>query len=404
MKKILLTTAITSLALSGCATHPISTFQPFQTTDLNSLVDSGSLQQKTDTFYIINDSSSSMSDTYWGEGFPGQSEPTKFSVERELLIRMDKSIPNITLSSGIRSFGSGPCVSWGFTKLNQPIQSYSPASFKTAINTLECSSGGTNIHRAFDAASTDLASASGNIALIVLSDGHNLEVSPLPSAQALKEQYGDKLCISTIWVGNKNEEAGQAILQQLSDISGCGFSTTASELATTTGMAGFIENVFFEASTSTPQPAVTRSGSALDGDSDGDGVPDSKDKCPDTPKGAIVDKDGCWAFRGVSFGFDQSAIKLNSNPVFENSITVLQQNPEITVELQGHTDSTGTNEYNQGLSERRATTVKQHLINSGINESRLSTKGFGEESPISSNSTKEGRADNRRVIYKSTNE
>lgn len=401
MKKILLTTAITSLALSGCATYPISTFQPFQTTDLNSLVDSGMLQQKTDTFYIINDSSSSMSGTYWGAGFPGQSEPTKFSVERELLIRMDKSIPNITLSSGIRSFGSGPCVSWGFTKLNQPIQSYSSASFKTAINTLECSSGGTNIHRAFDAASTDLASASGNIALIVLSDGHNLEVSPLPSAQALKEQYGDKLCISTIWVGNKDEEAGQAVLQQLSDISSCGFSTTASELATTKGMANFVQNIFFEAST--PQPAALGTDGILDGDSDGDGVPDSKDKCPDTPKGAIVDKDGCWSFRNVSFDFDRYAIKSNSNHVFDNSITVLQQNPEITVELQGHTDSTGTNEYNQGLSERRATTVKQHLINNGINESRLSTKGFGEESPAVSNSTKEGRAHNRRVIYKSTN-
>ncbi|MCK5829966.1 MAG: OmpA family protein [Methylococcales bacterium] len=397
MKKILLTTAITSLALSGCANHPISTFQPFQTTDLNAAVNSGQLQQKTDTFYIINDSSSSMSDTYLGEGFPGQSEPTKFSVARELLVRMDKSIPNITLSSGLRSFGSGPCVSWGFTKLNQPIQSYSSDSFKTAISSLECSSGGTTLHRAFKAATADLSSAPGNIALIVLSDGHNLQVSPLSAAQELKEQFGDRLCISTVWVGNSDEERGQGLLQQLSDISGCGFSTTASELAATKGMANFVQNIFFEASTLDP----TMDG-ILEGDSDGDGVPDNRDKCPDTPKGAIVDEDGCWSFRGVHFDFDQDSIKSNSGETIENSINVLQQNPEISVELQGHTDDTGSNEYNQDLSERRATSVKQHLINKGINGSRLTTQGYGEKSPATTNNTSEGRAHNRRVIYKPT--
>lgn len=400
MKKIFLTTAITSLALSGCASHPISTFQPFQTTDLSPFVESGQLQQKTDTFYIINDSSSSMSNIYTGEGFPGQSEPTKFLVEKELLIRMNKSIPDVTLSSGIRSFGSGLCVS-GFTELNQPIQSYTHSSFETAINTLECSSGGTNIHSALNAANADLETATGKVALIVLSDGHNLDISPIPAVQAMKEKHGDKLCISTVWIGNENEQDGLLALQQLSDISGCGVSSTVSRLATTKGMASFVQNVFFDGSIS--DPASTR-GAGISGiDSDGDGVPDSKDKCPNTPKGAIVDKDGCWSFRSILFDFDQSDAKPSIDHDFENSINVIKQNPDMQVELQGHTDSTGTNEYNQGLSERRATKVKDHLINNGVDASRLSTKGFGEEEPATSNSTREGRAHNRRVIYKPTN-
>lgn len=394
MKKILITSAFIGIALSGCATHQINTFQPFQTKDLNPLLDSNALQQKTDTFYIINDASSSMSETYWGEGFPGQSEPTKFFVEREILIRMSKAIPKITLSSGIRSFGYGPCVSWGFSKLNQPIQSYSPSSFKNALSELECSSGGSPIKYALEDASVDLASAPGKIALIILSDGHNFDASPASAVQSLKEQYGDRLCVSTVWVGNEVDQDGQAVLQQLSSVSGCGFSATISELATTKGMAKFVQNVFFDTVSPAANVGIT------DGDEDGDGVPDSKDNCPGTPKGAVVDKDGCWAFRGVFFDFDRYAIKSDTNHVFDNSIKVLRQNPDMEVELQGHTDSTGTEGYNQGLSERRAASVKQHLVNHGIGSSRLTTKGFGETKPITPNSTKAGRKHNRRVMYK----
>ncbi len=392
MKKLLLTTTIASFALSGCGTTPISTFQPYQTTDLNALTNEGYLQQKTDTFFVINDSSSSMSEIYSGEGFPGQSEPTKFSVERELLARMNKSIPNITLSSGLRSFGYGPCLSWGFTKLNQPVQSYSSASFTNALSTLECSSGGTPIDRAFNAASTDLASAPGNIALILLSDGHNYDGLPDASVQALKDQYGDKLCISTIWVGNEAESDGQAALVELSRISGCGYSATASELATTDGMAGFVKNVFFNQVTPpAPAPLIN---------SDGDDVPDEIDKCPDTPKNAIADKDGCWSFRGAYFDFDKYDIKPEMEHVFENSIAVLKDNPTLTIEIQGHTDSIGSDEYNKGLSERRANSVQQYLIKNGIDASRLSTQGFGETSPVASNDTEAGRAHNRRVLFK----
>jgi OOP family OmpA-OmpF porin len=135
MKKIILTTTLLAgLALSGCANHPVSTFQPFQTTDLNSLVKSGHLKQKVDTFFVINDSSSSMASAYDGKGFPGQSGPAKLAVEKELMKRINKTLPEMTLTSGLRSFGYGPCLSWGYTKLNQPVQSHSASSFDGAID------------------------------------------------------------------------------------------------------------------------------------------------------------------------------------------------------------------------------------------------------------------------------
>lgn len=386
MKKILLqATAIASIALTGCATQSINAPQAFQAKDLTPAVKSGQLVQKTDTFFVINDSSSSMSDIYTGSGYDTS---TKLTVEKEILGRMNKTIPNISLTSGLRSYGFGPCLSWGYTQLNQAVQNYSSSAFSGAISSLTCSSGGTPVASAFEAASADLSTTTGNIAVILLSDGHSFDISPSPAVQALKDQYGDKLCLYTVWVGNDNEAPGQAVLQDLSNLSGCGFSTTASAIASSDGMANFVSNVFFK-------PWV-------EGDADGDGVLDSKDKCPNTPKGAIVDKDGCWAFHGVLFDYDQSTIKAGYENVFDNAITVLKLNPSLTVEIQGHTDNHGSDEYNQRLSYARAESVKQLLVSNGIEGSRLTTRGFGESQPVASNATDAGRAHNRRVVYKRT--
>ena len=391
MKNTLLkAAAIASIALTGCATHSTNTFGPFQAVDLNPLVGSGQLQQQKNTLFVINDSSSSMGDTYLGSGFSGQS---KHAVEKTLLDRMNKTIPNITLSSGLRSFGFGPCLSWGLTELNQAVQSYSSTSFDSAIKSLECSSGGTPIASAFNAANADLASAPTKIAAILFSDGYQYDTTPLPAIAALKSQFGDKFCLYTVWVGNEKEQPGQAILEDLVSHAGCGFSTTASAISSPDGMATFVTKVLF--SSHAPKPM-------REGDADGDGVLDSKDKCPNTPRGAIVDKDGCWAFHGILFDTNKSTIKAGYNHVFNNAIKVLKLNPSLTVEIQGHTDNRGSDAYNQGLSERRALSVKQHLVNHGISASRLTTKGFGESTPAESNDTATGRAHNRRVFYKRT--
>ncbi len=393
MNNKLLIATVTSIAISGCATDSVNTFQPFQANNLNGALDSGFLEQKINTVYIINDSSSSMSDAYTGEGFPGQTGPSKFSVEKELINRLNQTIPNITLSSGLRSFGYGPCLSWGFTELNQAIQSHSTAAFNNAISSMACSSGGTPVGTAFEAASEDLASASGNISMILLSDGSNFDISPESAIYALKEQYGDKFCLSTIWIGNEAEQNGQAVLEGLSSITGCGVSTTAGALASSSGMGNFVKDVFFNSAT----PTV-----AAIGDADNDGIPDNQDRCPNTPAGAKVDRDGCWAFHGVFFDFNKATIKAAYTNTFDNAIKILQLNPSLTVEIQGHTDSIGSEDYNLDLSEKRAESVKQLLVDSGISSSRITTKGFGESKPVASNQTDEGRAHNRRVFYKRT--
>jgi outer membrane protein OmpA-like peptidoglycan-associated protein len=133
-------------------------------------------------------------------------------------------------------------------------------------------------------------------------------------------------------------------------------------------------------------------------DSDGDGVPDDLDKCPNTPKGATVNSVGCWALKGVVlFDFDKADIKPEAHQLLDEVVTILKKNREMKGVIEGHTDSMGSEEYNQGLSERRAQTVEKYIEEHGIDADRYTITGYGESNPIASNDTEEGRQENRRV-------
>ena len=92
-------------------------------------------------------------------------------------------------------------------------------------------------------------------------------------------------------------------------------------------------------------------------DRDGDGVLDRTDRCPNTPKGAKVNRQGCWVLKGIEFDTGKSTIKSQSTMVLDEVVTVLMKNPSLKVEVQGHTDNVGTQENNQALSQRRADAV-----------------------------------------------
>jgi OOP family OmpA-OmpF porin len=143
--------------------------------------------------------------------------------------------------------------------------------------------------------------------------------------------------------------------------------------------------------------AVDSKGCPLD--SDGDGVPDYLDKCPGTLKGVPVNVDGCFTLKGLHFDTDKAELKTGLGYFKELDLVadVLIKNPDVKGEVQGHTDNVGSAEYNQNLSERRAASVKEYLVSKGIAAERLEVKGYGLTMPIASNDTKEGRAKNRRV-------
>lgn len=101
----------------------------------------------------------------------------------------------------------------------------------------------------------------------------------------------------------------------------------------------------------------------------------------------------------VLFGYDRSDLTASAENNLDKLSNVLKEYPDTDIEIQGHTDSRGTESYNQGLSERRAGSVSTYLRGRGIPGSRITTKGYGENAPIASNDTEAGRAQNRRVNF-----
>lgn len=149
----------------------------------------------------------------------------------------------------------------------------------------------------------------------------------------------------------------------------------------------------------------------VDPDSDGDGVPDSRDQCPDTPKGVKVDENGCPEVVEVGgvdtskpvvivyFDFDKSDIKSSEAAKLDDAIAKLNsmKKGKIVIKLDGHTDSFGTEQYNVGLGERRGQAVRQYLMSHNVNAESISITSYGESKPAESNDTGAGRAKNRRV-------
>ena len=103
---------------------------------------------------------------------------------------------------------------------------------------------------------------------------------------------------------------------------------------------------------------------------------------------------------GITFGYDSATVQPQFRPTLDQVADVLSQYEQTYVDVYGHTDSTGSDAYNQTLSERRARSVADYLTSNGVNSARIATRGFGETQPIASNDTEEGRAENRRVEIK----
>jgi len=142
-------------------------------------------------------------------------------------------------------------------------------------------------------------------------------------------------------------------------------------------------------------------------DSDGDSVLDKDDQCPDVA--GTVANAGCPEVteevqkqlndyaRTILFDTGKASIKAESTAVMVDIITILKEYPTAKFTVEGHTDSVGSAKLNQGLSEKRALSVKEFLVEKGIDEFRLSAIGYGEDKPIATNNTRAGRKQNRRV-------
>jgi outer membrane protein OmpA-like peptidoglycan-associated protein len=156
-----------------------------------------------------------------------------------------------------------------------------------------------------------------------------------------------------------------------------------------------------------PNTEVDTNGCVRTRDADGDGVLDASDRCPGTAAGARVDASGCQVLftpertavvlRGVTFESGSSMLRPESYAVLDQVAASLVANPDIRIEIQGHTDNTGSAAMNLRLSQERATTVMEYLAGKGVSRFHMAARGFGVTQPVAPNTTVAGRAQNRRV-------
>lgn len=387
--------------------------------------------QKVDNFMVIFDASSSMFESYQGK--------LKINIAKDFIYQMNETIPDLNLNGALRTFGQSEEVSTKKTVLLYGIARHTKAGLRQGIDAIKGIGGTTPMAAGIQDSSEDLESARGKIAVILVSDGTDLDNMPVEAAKAMKRQYGERLCIYSVLVGD--DPKGAALMKKLAEASQCGFSVNAHDVSTSNAMAEFVEKVYLtkqldsdgdgvidsqDQCPGTPKGVnVDAKGCPLDTDGDGvydyldqcpntlrgvevdtkgcpldtdrDGVYDYLDKCPETPTGAEVDDRGCWVLRNLKFNTNKWDIKKQYYPILDNVVTVLRENPSLSVEIQGHTDSRGTEKYNQKLSEKRARSVVEYIAGKGIKPDRLKALGFGLKKPIASNATEDGRATNRRV-------
>ncbi|MHB1179759.1 MAG: OmpA family protein [Daejeonella sp.] len=152
----------------------------------------------------------------------------------------------------------------------------------------------------------------------------------------------------------------------------------------------------------TPKPAPV-----AETDSDGDGIIDSKDNCPNKP--GMAANGGCpevavaqpsFNYKNILFEFNSSVLKTSSYPVLDEIAREMRKYSDMKFTLNGHSSAEGTQTRNMTLSIDRATAVKSYLVTAGIDGRNLEARGFGESMPLNSNATEEARQQNRRVEIK----
>jgi len=350
--------------LAACASKRADL--PHDGGDLSAKLKQGYVQ-KVDAALFILDASETMLEAY--------QDTQKLSIAQNLLLRMNTSISGLKLETGLNVFGPKR----GGNKVVYGMQAHDPAKFAAAVKAV-AGEGLTPIAAPLTESIATLKNSKGRIAVILLSDGLNTEKdSPVQAAAALKKAYGDRICIYTILIGNSPE--GKAMMEEIAKAGGCGFATTAGDLAAGIKLAEYLEKVFLEKAK--PAPAAPVPVPAP--------VPAPAPAPAPAPERIVL--------RGINFDFDKAVIKPEFVPVLDTAADVLKSRPEVKVQVEGHTCSIGTDAYNQKLSERRAKSVRDYLIKKGVKADNLTPVGYGESRPMADNKTRSGRQMNRRVEF-----
>ena len=323
---------------------------------------SAEMVKKVDNFVIFIDQSGSMA---WAKATPGNQ---KFEQSVDAVKRLEQATPELGYNSAVAVFAP-------FKTVTQPATFKKGALSPAAAGVSPPFNQMTPMGDGLGDIAPLIEGLSGKTALIVFTDGEsNTGTDPVAQAKNLYDKNGSNLCIHVVSYADK--PTGTQTISAIRELSGCSVAADGKALASDAAMAQFAKDVLYEERMPAPKPAP-------------------KPAPAPAPAPAPVAKEVVTF--NLLFGFDKAAITDEMIPVLEQVKMILDEEPGTNFVLSGHTDSTGPEVYNQGLSERRAASVKNWLVSNGVAESKLQAKGYGETQSKYDNSTKEGRKLNRRV-------
>lgn len=334
---------------------------------------------KVDNFVFLIDRSGSMDEKYAG------TKESKIVLAKSIMERINKLIPELGYKGGLATIAD-------YQEL-LALDTYAAANYATGIAKIPTliGSNDTPLGNGLKKLDPVWKAASGRNAVIILTDGQeNAGTDSLKVATAQSDNYG--VCFHTISFAD-TVNGNQALLDKLSALKSCGVAVSAAQLADDAALQKFVKDVFYDVASAVDPCSL---------DDDGDGVGNCADKCPDTAKDLAVDAAGCpiplVVKLKVNFDFDKSDIKPQFHQELADFAAFMKKYPGVAVEIAGHTDSKGSDEYNQKLSQRRANSVREYLATKlGVPANLLTSVGFGESKPVATNDTDAGRAENRRI-------
>ncbi len=323
-------------------------------------VQAETLRPKVDNFILFYDHSGSMMLT--SPDWSG----LKLKMAKELGARMNAEIPELGYKSGVNTFAP-------FDTQLAPI-TFRRAAVAPAIASIDTSYDPYNritpMGFGLDKIDPVLSTLQGSTALIIFTDGNsNYGSDPVAEAQMLYNKYPN-LCIHIVSYADKDH--GKEVVSQIRALKGCSVAGDPRVMAGDAGMKKFVRDVFYT------------------------GVPDAAPARAVAPAPVVSGACESITFGNLNFGFDKYQITTDMEPALEQAFTILKDSSCQRFTITGHTDSVGSVEYNQKLSERRANSVTRWIMAKGF-KGQLSTVGKGKSVPKFDNSTSDGRHLNRRV-------
>ncbi|RQD76808.1 OmpA family protein [Desulfonatronospira sp. MSAO_Bac3] len=323
------------------------------------------IEPRADNFIFYVDNSGSMMFDYEELG------KDKSLVARDTLLQLNQDIPDLDVNFGVYTYGP-------YEEYMSP-SSYDESAVAEAFESIpvefEIFGRRTPMGRDLIQVSDELAELQGDIAVIAVTDGES-NIGPRPGRvmEEMYQEYGDRICFHFISLAQSDAERSN--VQDWAGINPCSVKIDADELQKEFVRADFIREVFYTEREETVTPA-----------------PEPEPE----PAPEVEPEEEVIVFSNIQFDFDSAAIKDEYAEILNEAARQIQDRTDPHVVVEGHTCNIGPEDYNMELSQRRADSVADYLVEQGVDEDAIDTEAHGLTRPEFDNDTREGRQLNRRV-------